>query len=56
MTAREGRTCPICGAVMEPWAEVVCDQCDDWQAVAEVAESAIADAVSNDRAPHDVAR
>jgi RecJ-like exonuclease len=40
MTPREGRTCPLCGAVMEPWAELICDQCEEWQEIAQAAEAA----------------
>lgn len=40
VTPREGRVCPICGSVMEPWADRVCDQCEDWQEIDRAAEAA----------------
>jgi hypothetical protein len=33
---------------MEPWAITLCDQCDDWQSIAESAEAAIAFVESED--------
>jgi hypothetical protein len=36
---------------MEPWAEVICDQCDQWQEVAKAAEVAaeFAESQADDR-------
>jgi predicted ATP-dependent serine protease len=43
MIRRDGEVCAVCGYPTAPWHRL-CQQCQDWQPIAEAAEAAIEDA------------